>query len=496
MMGFAGVYFLPLLFSLVCLLCTALLIRVLNGEESVSTGVLLLGLCTPFLFYSITFWEHTFAVALTTGALLLIVAPPHASPRRHLIAGMLVGLSTIFREEGYIYFPALALSVLLVSPPGSVRANRFPCFLHLLAGWLIFVLPLWIFQQQLYGHFLGAHAVMNPSPLLDFFRTFKPEYLTHVLSNFFVFLFEYHPDSVFKVVLVIPHILLVLSGLFYPQKKLIIALILTAGVTNAILLIEMVRNPQPVWNTLFTQGLVPGVAFSLIAFSFLGSFLSKADYAARFLASLLLLYLAGSCLNLNQNVFGIIWGPRHFLPVMPVLAALAVLALRRVRSEPLWAGHRKLFLPAAAALVAVSLCAQIFGLFTMHVKRDASARLREAVLKSKPQAVVTDAYWVPEELSTLFFEMPFYQVDSPSELHDLLLRLKEGEVNEFLFLASKKYRKLPETSASLLLKMSIQRELLIFPKAELLDTALLFCSLDRWDPSPVNASDDPSEQRN
>jgi hypothetical protein len=470
--GFPGIYFIPLIFSFICFLLTAWLTRIFYQEKS-TIAVLLLALSTPFLFYTITFWEHTFAVALTTASLLLVLKPPAPSAMRCFLAGGLVGISTVFREEGYVFFGAAVLAAFIV------YRRRYRLILHAVGGWLLFLLPLFVFQHQLYGHPLGAHALMNPSPLLEFFKTAQPKYFLDILSNHFIFLFEYHAHPFLKIVLVVPHVLIFLCGFLYPRKKLLLFLLGSACITNFILFMELVRNPEPVWNTLYTQGLIPGTAFALIPFALGRSLIFADNSGLRFLMILLLLYLTASCMNLNQTVFGIIWGPRHFLPVMPVLVTITIAALHHIRTNPDWSKWKNVTLRIAAILILTSFLIQVFGLVTMYHKRAASARLKDAIRQSTSRVVVTDAYWIPEELAPLFFEKQFHIVKSEQELKQLIELLKKTGYREFLFVRSRKYRKLPESSMHLLLQLAVKRDLLIFPGVALMDAALLHCDLQK-----------------
>jgi hypothetical protein len=106
----------------VTFLLTAWLLRLYGANQYQSRGILLLGLASPFVFYTITFWEHTLAVSLSTTAFALILGPESHSRMRFFLAGIIVGVSTIFRKEGYVFFNAIVVSILFTVPKRYTRS--------------------------------------------------------------------------------------------------------------------------------------------------------------------------------------------------------------------------------------------------------------------------------------------------------------------------------------------------------------------------------------
>ncbi len=68
---YTGLYLIPLLSGLLTLALSAYLVR-LTGEDDHWPVLLLIGLGTPLLFYSLLFWDHTLGTMLSTLALILV----------------------------------------------------------------------------------------------------------------------------------------------------------------------------------------------------------------------------------------------------------------------------------------------------------------------------------------------------------------------------------------------------------------------------------------
>src|SRR5258708_6059404 len=130
------------------------------------------------------------------------------------------------------------------------------------------------------------------------------------------------------------------------------------------------------------------------------------DDAMTVIARVAAIYIVLTPLVLRVNWSGVVWGPRYFLTIIPLLV---VLSLRRSK--------------VAAALVVISFVLEVYGLVLLHRKLEATSQL-EALVRTAPQAVISDVYWLPEELSTLYFEKKFMQPPDDRELLAALAALR------------------------------------------------------------------------
>ena len=72
LLGGIGLYVLPLLGTLLTLIMSCKILHALGLRHLDTQLVVVLAFCTPIFFYSLTFWEHTVAVSLSTLAISFV----------------------------------------------------------------------------------------------------------------------------------------------------------------------------------------------------------------------------------------------------------------------------------------------------------------------------------------------------------------------------------------------------------------------------------------
>jgi hypothetical protein len=315
--GTWGLFLLPLIGTL----ATAMLLSPLLERDYIPAAAAAI-LATPLLWYTVVFWEHTLAVALSLGAYVLVAR------NRMFAAGCVAAVGTAFREEGYVVIAAIVAALLITRRPGVMR---------FLSGALSLLIPLWLANAVIYGHPLGLHAKVYSG-------MGGPR-----LSNWWVYLFEFS------------------------------------------------RWPRTMRDTLYTQGFVISVPFTAA--------ILLAKTRDRFLVVTIVTGLLLTPLLLNQADFGIIWGPRHFLWLIPLIAVAAAPALRRSRASA----------AITIALVVAGIAIQIAGIRLLREKLAFSEALVQAA-EASGKPIVTDVFWIPEDLAALYGRRPILLVNRDDEI--------------------------------------------------------------------------------
>jgi hypothetical protein len=93
------------LISVVSSLLVMLAMVRLAGRQSLGT-VVVLAVCTPFWAYGVLMWEHMPALACSTWAWVVLRG---ASPREHIVGGLLLGVATALRPETLLLAPGLVI---------------------------------------------------------------------------------------------------------------------------------------------------------------------------------------------------------------------------------------------------------------------------------------------------------------------------------------------------------------------------------------------------
>ena len=485
-LGLRGLHVLPLAGLIGVLLGFAGVLSALGLSRFRALGVLGLAVGSPFLFYGLTFWEHTLAVAFGVAAVVVLLRA--LRPEREaslfpiLAAGLLLGLSTVLREEGYVLFVALLVALLSSFRSDVVRRLRI---LGVFAfGWAAVLAPFWWLQSRLYGSLLGAHAATYGG-LADVGESAGramafSDRIWSELGDLAFYLLRFHPVLAVDAALVVPFVLVAVAGLRRRREvsSLDLVVVATAAATAAILVALLLRRPEPVFDTLWTQGLLPHLPVLLLALLALRGQLGSEDLAVRFLSRASWLYVLLVAVPLHRDDVGIIWGPRHMLPVLPLLAALALRALVDLGASAGSTSRLRALSSIAAGLFVLGLIVAVHGLYLLHLKMDGTEAILQAVRDTPSRVVVTDAYWLPEELAALWRAKTFFFVGSDADYGELTSGLRAHGVAEATVVLSRRYGTLGPPSLLDLRARAVSAQPVATPGLGFLDVMVLRCRMD------------------
>lgn len=419
------------------LACAAAVWRILRtagaGPRGEAAGILLTGWATPLLFYSGTLLEITLAALLTSLTFLLIQT---AWKSRFKIlwtaSGLLAALVPWFREEGYVTGTALLLALLIRHPKkNGLSAGLFA------AGFLPGTAALLIFNHLRYGTLFGLHHLI--------YREIQPAAKTagSILRSVWFFLFEPAAGGAFGIfcgvvcllVLLIPVLLLFARGKI-PEDKILPAASLLIAVAAAVNTFFLLSAPDPMIMTLSVQSLCAMVPFVLFPVLLAYRIPSDPDDPFRsFLLRAVLLASAGIALLLEYNTRGMFFGPRHFVPLLPMYAVLAVLSIREIPS--------KVVRIAFLGVCLIAAVCQFRGVRLLEERKNFGNELNEICRKAPVPLVLTDAFFVPEELASLNGTPPVLWIQSEGIPTFRALTELNG-LNCFLFLSGEHFASAPE----------------------------------------------------
>lgn len=477
-LGGIGLYVLPLVGAFLTLIMSCKILNEIGGRQRDGPSILVVAFCTPMFFYSLTFWEHTLAVGFSTLAiyyLLRILNGQHLKWGA-VVSGVLLGASTILREEGYIILVAIvvAMSLLIFRKRARVRRRLL---IHVGLGWGAVMLPNAGFQYAMYGNVLGLHAAVYNS--METATLIAPwDYIWGKLTNFYVYLFRFHEKALLNYCLVVPLALVTCYGLIIPQDALSRKnIVFVVGVLlSAVLMVLLFVHPNPVVNTLNTQALISGTPFLLVLVFLQREVLRASGLGSRFLGVIALVYVVATCLSLNQSDIGIIWGPRHFLALYPIAVPLVFHGLQRIAGD----GKSALFRKLAIVLFIISALIQMHGVSTLFLKKNATRQLGEKIAQLDESVIVTDVFWLGEELASIFYDKKIMQVESDREMLMLIPKLAEKDIGRFAIVRSPWFHAIrdPETLQELTKSLIVEPggELRV-PRVSLLDINIFTC---RW----------------
>lgn len=420
LLGESGATILPLA-GLIALLALVPRVARAAGVRDDWAAIVAVAFATPLAFYGLDFWENTLSAFLALLAIVLLLRErPDWRPSpglRHSggawLAGLAAGLSCALREEGYVFLAALAIAVALRERRAAAR---------LLGGAALVILPLLVAQQLIYGNPLGLHLAVHAAG--DGIAL--PERLAR---NLFYFLLQFHERAGMAALLAIAPVAAAIVGAFRGGERLRLVAQLAVLVAAAAGVMMVVTHDDPIANTIETQGLLLFLPFAALPATRWRELIGGgSNETVALLARTTCIYVGLMPLVLRANWSGIIWGPRYFVVIAPLLVIVSLAAVDRGRGAK----------TVALLLFAVAVALELHGLLLLQRKLTATARLRDAVRSASP-VVLTDVFWLPEELGSLYFEKRLLMPPTAGECSLALRTLRARGVERVTFVTSRTY---------------------------------------------------------
>ncbi|MFZ1947956.1 MAG: hypothetical protein WAW06_10465, partial [bacterium] len=457
--GYPGLYVLPFAASLALLAAVARLVKEVGGGARAQVyAVLLAGLATPLWFYSATFWEHTAVMALLVWAVVAFVRfVATARLRQACVAAALTAFAAYFRAEVYAFSLALLAVLIFYAPRSKLRAALAFCCATAAA-----LVPLWLFHWWALGSPAGHHLA----------TLFESDPISHLLARpkVFFYLFLGASREVWaSLVLTMPFVILLLINPRLPERafRIAIPLVGLAGAAFAVLVYAcFFTTDLPVVCLGACNSLLPAAPILVLGLVRLKD--QSPDAARRAMLWVLVVsYAAIYWLTVPEKAsWGIHWGARYLLVVYPLLVVPCALNLEAWQGMVPWPGWRLRLQPgrrlglhagpqpgpraglglgprssrtralswaAVTLLVGASLAAQVLSITILQRKMSFSSRLNREVAARAETVIVTDQWWVAQELYSVFYSKPIFLVGSQRAYDDLARRLAARGLTQMLY---------------------------------------------------------------
>jgi hypothetical protein len=412
--GFAGLYVLPLACALISLYAVWVLSGMLPGPGvKRSLSVLMTVLCTPFWFYSVTFWEHIPAICLVLWAVVGTLGYVRTGRIRHLLVSALCCAAAVyFRDDLYLMCAILCAVV-------ALRGGRWQmAFLHVLI--LICALaPLWLFQWRTIGTPLGFH--ISSVSLWDGGFAGYIEGRRSVLG----LMFGAHGTPWISIAANVPFLFMFIINPALKDKvfrKSVIVLSLIGVVQGVTLFWGHISAESPVWWLLRANGLFAVSPILLLAFlrkRQAASLDADANEGSRHLSPGFLIWLIMILHAILYFVLspgdsgGIHWGNRyllHFYPLMAVLAGSTVARWLDCPGNRIHSGSAVL-----SAIVAISIAFQVYSIRLLYQRKSFSELVNDVVQEQAEEAVIASGSFVPQELARAYGSKTMFLVPGGEE---------------------------------------------------------------------------------
>jgi hypothetical protein len=378
-------------------------------------------------------------VALSLGAWVLLARP---GGFRSLAAGFAVGSACWLREELALMVPAVACASLLCG-------RRSSDVVALASGAALPVAGLLALNERLYGSLLGPHihgnlgpgvgASLTGSALAAGDVTASLTQAGRQLASLWAGLGQTPAEATLLVLAAIGAFAIGWIGTPRGRGSSGLAWLLTAVGLGAWLLgfASVLRAERPFLALVLYNGLL--VQMPMFAVAGLGLAIVRRvpgyeSLRLGTLAGLLFLLLStGLGLALFSAVgFGVHWGPR---PILPVLPAVAALFLAAARGDPV-AARAGFALPRAAAisLMAAGVLSSVHATWFLAQQKTEGEFVQNRILARPQDVVVTVNPLLTQHLPPLWHRKRMLLVQSNTELVHLARQLARHEVRDVLLL--------------------------------------------------------------
>ena len=411
--GYAGLYFLPIISAFGTLILVYLISRrFLQPAESAASMYVAL-FATPLFFYSLTYSEHMPAVSLVLLSVFLFLKGRKAV----FWGGIALGAAIWFRSEIVILIPIIFLSGLYF-----LKRRRDITFYSLSS--LIPVIMLLSFNRVMYGEWFG-HVMRNlkltSSENADGILMEKgsnlwrslvglnmPQLVPQNEAGWGNSLALIKSNIALEVLCFALILFLLLYGLSLgrrekkhksgkrkylrqPDAAPVILVSAVLGVTVGIYLISILFDNSPLISVLRSGGIFSFSAFFSIAL--LLPIVQSGDRNKRneikwMLFSSLSFVIIASLLAPNDG--GIRYGARYLLPIMPLLTIVSFIvyfALQKRRFS-------KLFRIFFIVMIICSLLVQLRGYQILFYKKKVNSEITHTLLNSPDERIAMQVWWM------------------------------------------------------------------------------------------------------
>ncbi len=422
--GRSGPFLLPLIGGWGVLLASwSLWVRQRERHDG-TIFLLLVGLGSPLMFYSLALWEHTLAAAAITYAIALLCSDRGGVFRAESYsgsfeAGLLVGAACGLRSESVVW--ALIIIVFWKGTGRSISARMRFIFGVVASAIAIALINYWQTSVPYPLHILANFLARSPDSMIDL--------AISRAQNIYLMLFQGFPSNALSIAGLIPLGIVALwpgwrdeTGWWpYIAGGLILA--------SAFYIYSIIAAPNQIAYTSESGGLFWVTPVAALAFFPLRS--ERRRFWNFMWSSVLwtILLLAA----FSPTLKGIHWGPRFLIVVTPIILIAAT-----VRIQRWWSRHAQTRI-IIAVLVATCLVNQIIS-FGLEFKATAYNRdLNHWAQMAGDDVVLTKNWWIPGDCSLVSYKQPWFVVRNGESFAKVVKVLKEKGLRRFHYIETAPY---------------------------------------------------------
>ncbi|HHE46622.1 MAG TPA: hypothetical protein ENL08_02820 [Bacteroidetes bacterium] len=426
LMGAVGPYLLPLIGGWGCLLAGWFMwVRLRPGLDG-RMFLIMLGLGSPLLFYSLTLWEHSLSMVFVILSFVFLIQTRELSddedPRTWevTLAGFLIALATAFRTESIVWV-GIPIFFWRATDRSLLDIGRYLIgFLAGMGG--LIVLNNWATDSLLPLHIMSNFKVNQVLNYKDLF--------TSRLFNLYIISAQGFKDVYLSVLLLIPLVLTVFWRGWRLEKDWGYYLAAGVLVVWSIYFFTMKGVSNYASYTINTGGIFWVIPFSVLALMPIKSRKIERYWGLFWLSPLIYFVIVSA---FAPTLRGVHWGPRFVIQAVPFMLLTA-----SVRGQRWW-NHYSITKPLIILLVLISVMNQIYSYDILYKTRRANLELNEWAENTSLEPALTSMWWLSGDVSLLSDRYPWYLTDTKGRINFVVDALRDRGVKKFNFYEREPY---------------------------------------------------------
>jgi len=417
--GAVGPFVLPLVGGLGLLAACWLLWVRQRGQHDGRVYLAIVGVGTPFLFYSLELWEHTLAAAFVTLTFALLSQRREGRDRatHHggvYLAGVALAVGAAMRTEVLAILVTLLIFWKFTNRSTNSGIRFFSGFFTM--ALLVFGVNYWQTGVIVPLHIITNLQMSSNASIFVFGLT--------RMQNFYAAIIEGFSPNLWSVVGVVPLVLLMIwrgwrneDGWWpYAVGSLIVVEFLYLGLA--------IVSPNRIDYSSWSGGLLWVTPFAAMGLMPLNGERRK-FWKLIWLVSVVFVLFASA---LIPTLKGIHWGPRMILVVVPLIVLVATARAQR------WWEHYPKCRAVIVTLVVISIINQGYSFSLLATQRNSNAALNTWVASQPPQVVVTPLWWLAGDCAVESYKRPWLSLFGDATVSTVVDSLAAHSVASFGFL--------------------------------------------------------------
>lgn len=428
LMGERGELVVPLLAGLLSVYLVGYFVtRADLGAAWAGLGILLAGIATPLLFYSLNFWEHTLGVALGLAGIVLIFDGSDSDQplalRRYVLSGVLIGLAADVRKEMFIVGIAVGLSLLWYQR--ETRRGLMIWLCAFMLTWGVYLIG---------NHYSGGAVIETSVRNLEYYSVARSAILNQGPGIVLDYAFDPGYGSLGAILLILVAVYWCLS-----RRPLSGATIcLQSAILLLTLLIVLAYAAQS--GRVELRGILSVSPFLIIGLTTDSGTERQSRLLFRQLGFLIIAFYCLTILYLSLFTDGgprqaaREWGTRYLLIIFPLAVPFVIngfQVLWRRGSQLAYQVLARLQLCLALGLVGVSIVVQQIGINQLVSADNHNLTLKAEILTLPEKQIVTDLWWLPVTASGLYDQKELFFADTPQLTRDWIRLAYQAGITHF-----------------------------------------------------------------